>query len=61
MKIQGVDMGNVDATNIFSKVSSLRGDGGWAIREKNKKIIWYPAQKRNQPGPDGSNISGWYG
>jgi len=47
----------------FPLVKSIlpRGDGGWAKKEKNKCCFWYPAQKRTQPGPDGSNASGWYG
>ena len=35
------------------------GDEDWAKKEKNKKIFWHPAPK-TQPGPDGSNASGWY-
>jgi len=30
-------------------------------RDKNKQIFWYPAQKKQHPGPDGSNASGSYG
>ena len=38
-----------------------RGDGGWAKKEKNKKIFGYLAQQKTQPGPDGPKASGWYG
>ena len=30
-----------------------RGYGGWAKKEQNRKIFWYPDPKKPKPGPDG--------
>jgi len=35
----------------------------WRLSKKTKikKIFWYQAQEKTEPGPDGPNALGWYG
>jgi len=44
-----------------SQKPTLRGDGRWGKKEKNKKSFPFFLVPNPRPGPDGPRASGWYG